>query len=123
MEALAGAGDRAGAVAHGKAHLELLQREFDLDPDAELEQLIESLRETAPAATRRRDIARPHANPASETQLAPQRPTTMSALARRTTLSRQSPTLRRRAVCAVWERDGASSSPQRQSSRWARSPP
>jgi len=71
MEALAGAGDRAGAVAYGKAHLELLQREFDLDPDAELEQLIESLRETAPAATRRRDIARPHASPASETQLAP----------------------------------------------------
>ena len=48
IEALADRGDRAGALAHGKAHLELLQRDFDLDPDAELEQLIARLRESPP---------------------------------------------------------------------------
>jgi DNA-binding SARP family transcriptional activator len=71
MEALAEAGDRAGAVAHGKAHLELLQREFELDPDAELEQLIARLRESAPSVPKRRDT--PHAEPslASKAQPAP----------------------------------------------------
>ena len=57
MEALADAGDRAGAVAHGRAHLELLQREFELDPDAELEQLIARLRESAPSTPRQRETA------------------------------------------------------------------
>ena len=51
MEALAARGDRAGAVSHGRAHLEILQREFDLDPDAELEQLIERVRESPPPLT------------------------------------------------------------------------
>lgn len=52
MEALAARGDRAGAVAHGKSHLELLHRDFELDPDAELEQLIARLRESPPAVAR-----------------------------------------------------------------------
>ena len=57
MEALAAAGDRAGAVAYGKAHLDLLQREFDLDPDSELERMIARVREAVlPASVQ---VARP----------------------------------------------------------------
>ncbi len=51
MEALAAHGDRAGAVAHGRAHMEFLQREFDLDPDKDLEKLIARLRGSPPAGT------------------------------------------------------------------------
>ena len=68
MEALADAGDRAGAVAHGKAHLELLQREFELDPDAELEQLIARLRESAPSSPRQRDMVAREPSQVSEAQ-------------------------------------------------------
>lgn len=51
MEALAAHGDRAGAVAHGRAHMGFLEREFDLDPDTDLEKLIARLRESPPAGT------------------------------------------------------------------------
>ena len=71
MEALADAGDRAGAVAHGKAHLELLQREFELDPDAELEQLIARLRESAPSIPRQRDTVGREPSLVSEAHLVP----------------------------------------------------
>jgi DNA-binding SARP family transcriptional activator len=71
MEALADAGDRAGAVAHGKAHLELLQREFELDPDAELEQLLGRLRESPPSTPRQRDTVDREPSEMSEAQPVP----------------------------------------------------
>ena len=51
MEALAVHGDRAGAVAHGRAHMGFLEHEFDLDPDKDLEKLIARLRGSPPAGT------------------------------------------------------------------------
>ena len=60
MEALARRGDRAAAIAHGRAHMELLQREFEVDPDAELEQLIGRLREAAPPAITPLPVATAH---------------------------------------------------------------
>ena len=73
MEALAARGDRAGAVAHGKSHLELLHRDFELDPDAELEQLIARLRESPPPAIQpaTSSASRDAAVPATAQQTAP----------------------------------------------------
>ncbi len=59
MEALAAHGDRAGAVAHGRAHMEFLEREFELDPDAELEQLIARLRESPARGALPQTVSRP----------------------------------------------------------------
>jgi DNA-binding SARP family transcriptional activator/TolB-like protein len=50
MEALAAAGDRATAVAHGRAHIDFLRRELDAEPDQGFGQLVSRLRE-ADAAT------------------------------------------------------------------------
>jgi len=45
MEALATLGDRAGAIAHGRLHTELLRRDFDAEPDRAFERLMGRLRE------------------------------------------------------------------------------
>ena len=50
MQALEAAGDRAGAIQQSRIHAALLQREFEADPDPEVEALAESLRK-APGAT------------------------------------------------------------------------
>lgn len=57
MEALAALGDRAAALAHGRAHAEFLRRELQVDPDAGFEQLMSRLREPAPAPTRAQSSA------------------------------------------------------------------
>jgi DNA-binding SARP family transcriptional activator len=44
MEAMARAGNRAGAVQHGRAHQLLLARELDIEPDPSVSFLIERLR-------------------------------------------------------------------------------
>ncbi len=44
MEALARAGDRAGALAHARAHEVALRRELDASPEPEVRQLLERLR-------------------------------------------------------------------------------
>ena len=66
MEVLAAAGDRAGALAHGKAYAELLKRELDTDPSGEFVMLMNRLRtrQTASMDTSRRDDIRAHATPA-----------------------------------------------------------
>ena len=45
MNALAQLGDRAGAIAHGRTHAELVRKEFETDPDPEVVELLNSLRE------------------------------------------------------------------------------
>jgi DNA-binding SARP family transcriptional activator/TolB-like protein len=45
MEALAAIGDRAAAIAHGRAHADHLRRELDAEPDRGFEQLMSRLRE------------------------------------------------------------------------------
>ena len=45
MEALASSGDRAAALAHGKAHAELVKRELDAEPDRAIRHLMARLRE------------------------------------------------------------------------------
>lgn len=50
MEALAAIGDRAGALGHGKEHVELLRREFDAEPDREVAQLVARLRSAETSA-------------------------------------------------------------------------
>lgn len=62
MEALAAAGDRSAALAHGKAHGELVRRELDSEPDPAIGRLMVRLRE-APHDTG--DMAVPDA-PATE---------------------------------------------------------
>ncbi len=47
MEALAALGDRAGAIAHGRSHAELLRREFEAEPDRAFERLMARLRESS----------------------------------------------------------------------------
>jgi DNA-binding SARP family transcriptional activator/TolB-like protein len=49
METLAALGDRAGALTHGRAHMELLRSEFDAKPDRQLEALMTRLRESGGA--------------------------------------------------------------------------
>jgi len=66
MEVLAAAGDRAGALAHGKSFAEHLRRELDTEPGENFERLMKRLR-TRPTASLEhqlhRDIA-PHVTPA-----------------------------------------------------------
>ena len=45
MEALAALGDRAAALAHGRAHADLLRRDLDAEPDRSFEQLMARLRQ------------------------------------------------------------------------------
>ena len=49
METLAALGDRAGALTHGRAHMELLRSEFDAKPDRQFEALMARLRESGGA--------------------------------------------------------------------------
>ena len=51
MEALAARGDRVAALAHGRAHADLLRREFDAEPDAAVQGVMSQLRETATLST------------------------------------------------------------------------
>jgi DNA-binding SARP family transcriptional activator/tetratricopeptide (TPR) repeat protein len=44
MKALFGYGDRAGALAHGKAHGEVVRRELETEPDPDVGQLVAKLR-------------------------------------------------------------------------------
>ena len=66
MEVLAAAGDRAGALAHGKSFAEYLRRELDTEPGENFERLMKRLR-TRPTASLEpglhRDIP-PHLTPA-----------------------------------------------------------
>ncbi len=60
MEVLAAAGDRAGALAHGKSYAELLKRELDTDPSGEFVMLMNKLRTRATASmdsSRRSELA------------------------------------------------------------------
>ena len=51
MEACVASGNRAGALAHGRTHVELLRTELDTEPDAPLAELMIRLRQTdAPRA-------------------------------------------------------------------------
>ncbi len=50
MHALAGAGDRAGAIQHGRVYEALLRQELDVTPDPEIARLAEHLRQQPPAA-------------------------------------------------------------------------
>jgi TolB-like protein len=50
MEALAAIGDRAAAIAHGRAHADYLRRELDVEPDRGFGQLMSRLREADAAA-------------------------------------------------------------------------
>lgn len=70
MELLLARGDRAAALAHGKAHIELLHRELDTEPDAAIEQLMVRLRDVngaPPSAT----AGRPARGDAPSAPLAP----------------------------------------------------
>jgi adenylate cyclase len=49
MRALDAAGDRAGALRHGRAHAALLQEEFDAKPDTDVQAFAERLRLEPPA--------------------------------------------------------------------------
>ncbi len=61
MEALAAAGDRAGALQHARVHEVLLREELDVAPDPAVSALAERLRTSAPPAVRE---ARPADPPA-----------------------------------------------------------
>lgn len=45
MEALASLGDRAAAIAHGRAHADLRRRELEAGPDPQVERMVARLRE------------------------------------------------------------------------------
>lgn len=68
MEALAALGDRAAAIAHGRAHAELRRRELEVGPDPIVERVVERLREATdlPAGGRGPGSALPPAAPAVE---------------------------------------------------------
>ncbi|MDQ6886131.1 MAG: hypothetical protein M3068_02440 [Gemmatimonadota bacterium] len=48
MEAISGLGDRAGALAHAKAHIELVRQELDTDPDPSVMRLVAGLKGSGP---------------------------------------------------------------------------
>jgi DNA-binding SARP family transcriptional activator/TolB-like protein len=60
MKALAAIGDRAAAIAHGRAHADYLRRELDTEPDRGFDQLMTRLREA--------DAATPPSAPAVESK-------------------------------------------------------
>ncbi len=69
MEALATIGDRAAALAHGKAHADLLREEFDAQPSREIVELMSYLRNASnerPIAASRRITQIPAAATATE---------------------------------------------------------
>src|SRR6185436_4526326 len=47
MEAVAGLGDRAAALAHGKAYTTLIRQELDSEADPEIERLMSRLRDVS----------------------------------------------------------------------------
>lgn len=57
MNALAATGDKAGALAHARAHAAVLQRELDSAPEPEVTRLVERLRADATTAGPGRDAA------------------------------------------------------------------
>ncbi|MGI8497162.1 MAG: BTAD domain-containing putative transcriptional regulator [Gemmatimonadaceae bacterium] len=48
MEAISGLGDRAGAIAHGKAHVDLVRRELDSESDPSVLRLVARLKGSGP---------------------------------------------------------------------------
>lgn len=64
MTVLAGLGDRAGALAHGKQHAELLRRELDAQPDRAVAELLARLRSAASAGPAA--VPAPPSSPAPE---------------------------------------------------------
>ena len=73
MEALSALGDRAAAIAHGRAHTELRRRELEVGPDAIVERVVERLREATdlPAGGRVPGSALPPAGRERETGAPP----------------------------------------------------
>jgi DNA-binding SARP family transcriptional activator/TolB-like protein len=70
METLVARGDRATALAHGKAHIELLERELEAQPDAAIEELMLRLRGDNGASSPKPTANSPsvaHAAPAART--------------------------------------------------------
>ncbi len=69
MEAISGQGDRAGALAHGKAHMELVRQELDSDPDPSVLRLVARLKgsgsvpDVEPPATVVEHVPRPDSQP------------------------------------------------------------
>jgi len=59
MEALARAGDRSTALAHGQAHTELVHKELDIDPDQEVVDSLVRLRDAGAKLPRRRAAPSP----------------------------------------------------------------
>ena len=57
MRCLDAAGDRAGALRHARAHAELLQQEFEAEPDSDVVAFAEQLRQTPPRRVARRTAA------------------------------------------------------------------
>jgi len=92
MEALAAIGDRAAAIAHGRAHTDFLRRELDAQPDRGFEQLMSRLREADATAAQRPSVApavqptmAPPAEPSRDTsdvaaRVAPRNPRRRAAL-------------------------------------------
>jgi DNA-binding SARP family transcriptional activator len=59
MQALAGAGDRAGAIQHGRAHIVLLREEFGIEADPPVLELLERLTASEPQNERAPRTAEP----------------------------------------------------------------
>ena len=76
METLAALGDRAAALAHGRAHAELIRREYEAEPHGAIGRLMNRLSELhvtgshqiAPAKISRPTPVPPHATPAQASQ-------------------------------------------------------
>jgi DNA-binding SARP family transcriptional activator len=59
MQALADAGDRAGAIQHARAHIVLLREEFGIEPDPPVLELLERLTTSEPRSDRPPSTAEP----------------------------------------------------------------
>lgn len=64
MRSLAATGDRANALKHAQEHEQLLRRELDIEPDAELRALVEQLRQEAAVTDRAAVELPPRVEPA-----------------------------------------------------------
>jgi DNA-binding SARP family transcriptional activator/TolB-like protein len=74
MEALAALGDRAAAIAHGRAHGDVLRRELEMAPSGQVERLMTQLR-VAPVDPPSPPPAMPTGEPAADAQRQPTRTT------------------------------------------------
>ena len=75
MEALARLGDRAAAIAHGRAHADVLRRELETEPDAAFERYAAQLRQaegiSPPATVRQEPILRAEATASRRAHVLP----------------------------------------------------